>query len=233
MDDVLNEQAAYYRARAAEYDEWFYRKGRYDRGEDINRQWFDEVAILLNEVHNLKPARILELACGTGIWTAELAQRPEAQITAVDASPEMLFINRARVDRKDIEYIQADLFQWEPKADYDLVFFSFWLSHVPPDGLAAFLDKVVRRATRPGGELFIIDSLPSSTSSARDHAAYQPDDIYHTRKLNDGREFRVIKVFYEAEPLAAALSAAGFEAEIRTTGNYFWYTHGYKRLDEN
>ncbi len=29
---ILEEQKAYYRARAAEYDEWFYREGRYDHG---------------------------------------------------------------------------------------------------------------------------------------------------------------------------------------------------------
>lgn len=228
MDDVLNEQAAYYRARAAEYDEWFFRKGRYDRGEELNRQWFDEVAILRREVSSLKPtAHILELACGTGLWTEELARDPNAHITAVDASPEMLNINRARVGREDIQYIQADLFAWEPETTYDRVFFSFWLSHVPPDALAAFLEKV-SRATRPGGDMFIIDSLPAPTSSAHDHAAYDPGDVYHTRKLNDGREFRVIKVFYEAKSLEAALSAAGFKAIVQSTGNYFWYTHATK-----
>ncbi len=32
MDTILEEQKAYYRERAAEYDEWFYRQGRYDHG---------------------------------------------------------------------------------------------------------------------------------------------------------------------------------------------------------
>jgi hypothetical protein len=30
-DDLLQEELAYYRARAGEYDEWFLRQGRYDR----------------------------------------------------------------------------------------------------------------------------------------------------------------------------------------------------------
>jgi hypothetical protein len=29
---LLADQIAYYRARAGEYDEWFLRQGRYDRG---------------------------------------------------------------------------------------------------------------------------------------------------------------------------------------------------------
>ena len=39
-----------YRHRAAEYDEWFYRRGRYDHGEGKNRQWAAEV----EEVRRLK-----------------------------------------------------------------------------------------------------------------------------------------------------------------------------------
>ena len=36
MDErkLLDEQMAYYRARADEYDEWFFREGRYDRGPE-------------------------------------------------------------------------------------------------------------------------------------------------------------------------------------------------------
>ena len=42
-EDLLQEQVAYYRARSAEYDEWFLRRGRYDRGAERNAQWFEEV----------------------------------------------------------------------------------------------------------------------------------------------------------------------------------------------
>ena len=33
-DPILSDQLGYYRARSGEYDEWFFREGRYDRGED-------------------------------------------------------------------------------------------------------------------------------------------------------------------------------------------------------
>ncbi len=231
---ILDEQKAYYRARAAEYDEWFYRQGRYDRGEELNRRWFGETGKLQSVVREMLShidgeAHFLEMACGTGLWTSELAQRPDAQITALDASPEMLAINQAKIGRADVRYIQADVFQWEPDRTYDLVFFAFWLSHVPPDLFGGFLGKVAA-ATRPGGELFIIDSLPSPTSSARDHAAYQPETtITHTRKLNDGQAFRIFKVFYAPDQLTVALSDAGFDATFHTTGEYFWYAHAVRR----
>ncbi len=39
---TLNEMVKYYRARANEYDEWFYRRGRFDLGSEANARWFTE-----------------------------------------------------------------------------------------------------------------------------------------------------------------------------------------------
>lgn len=41
--DILHEQVQYYRERASEYDEWFFRQGRYDRGEAHRQQWFSRI----------------------------------------------------------------------------------------------------------------------------------------------------------------------------------------------
>jgi SAM-dependent methyltransferase len=258
-NDIIQQQIAYYRARAGEYDEWFYRKGRYDRGAELNQAWFDEVEVVMKALYALpRPERILELACGTGIWTQELVKLGD-RVMAVDASAEVMTINGGKIDdlaaaghvfdptpqpspriqgeganedkafqRDVVEYQQADLFAWEPEGEYDLVFFGFWLSHVPPEKLDNFLDKV-RRATKPGGRLFAVDSMPDDTSSANNHEAYQPEGIYHTRKLNDGQEFKIVKIFYEPAALEQKLAAHGFRATVQTSGRYFWYADGIKR----
>ena len=54
----------------------------------------------------------LELACGTGIWTRPLLTVAR-HILAVDASPEMLALNRAKVADARVRYQLADLFTWE------------------------------------------------------------------------------------------------------------------------
>jgi demethylmenaquinone methyltransferase/2-methoxy-6-polyprenyl-1,4-benzoquinol methylase len=46
-----------------------------------------------------------------------------------------------------------------------------------------------------------------------------------TRKLNDGREFRIVKLFYRPEQLAAKLSGIGWRAEIAQTERYFIQGH--------
>src|SRR5581483_12523192 len=128
----------YYQERAHEYDEWFYRRGRYDRSPETNARWFaevDEVFAALDSFH--LTGDVLELAPGTGIWTERLV-RTATTITAVDASPEMIEINRAKVSSDRVSYLLADLFTWRPERTYDAVFFSFWISHVPLERLETF-----------------------------------------------------------------------------------------------
>ena len=100
--------------------------------------------------------------------------------------------------------------------------FSFWLSHVPPERLADFLGRV-RGLVRPGGQVFILDSLPAPSSRAVDHDPASNDGVYETRKLNDGSQFRIIKCFYGAAELVGLLSQHGFEANAFETGSYFVY----------
>ena len=142
-DAILTEQIEYYRARAQEYDESI-----------------TDAADLLAPGKDLllKLGRfdsILELACGTGIWTETLLQMGN-EVTAVDAALEMLEIARKKLGEGRIKYQQADLFHWEPVQKYDLVFLANWLSHVPPDALDQFLEKV-QRSVLPGGQLAMID----------------------------------------------------------------------------
>ena len=220
---VLQDQIDYYRARAGEYDEWWFRRGRYDRGAEFNARWHAEVATVEAAVTDWlsarRPRKLLELACGTGLFTRHIAPRVP-QVTAVDASPEVIAINRARVAAANVDYIEADLFSWRPAERYDAVFFSFWLSHVPDDRFAAFWD-VVASALVPAGAAYLIDSAFDPTSTARDHVLPKRDAGIVTRRLNDGREFRIVKLFYRPAELAMKVAALGWRADIRQTGTYF------------
>ncbi|MFN8379078.1 MAG: class I SAM-dependent methyltransferase [Anaerolineae bacterium] len=228
MDDLqklLDEQKAYYRARAAEYDEWFERRGRYDHGEALNAQWVNEAGIARAALHRLGPVdHAIELACGTGIWTQELAGMAK-QVTALDASAEMLTINRARVDSANVTYQKVDLFEWEPVVPADLVFMGFWLSHVPAERLASFLFKV-RRSIRTGGQVFVIDSRADQQSTAKDGTVDVDAERVQSRRLNDGRTFRIVKTYYSESHLSSLLTQAGFRPEVFTTGRFFICAQG-------
>jgi 2-polyprenyl-3-methyl-5-hydroxy-6-metoxy-1,4-benzoquinol methylase len=224
---LLSEQVAYYQDRAHEYDEWFFRQGRYDRGPELNQQWFREVEEVRQQLSVFRPeGRVLELACGTGIWTEQLL-RHATHITAVDAASEMLVIHRARMQSSVIQYVQADIFEWNPPERYDTVFFGFWLSHIPPERFETFW-SLVGTAVKPHGRVFFVDSQYEPMSTAKDHHLEGEQATTVTRRLNDGREFRIVKVFYEPGHLAEQLRELGWNLIIKETAHYFIYGHGWK-----
>jgi trans-aconitate methyltransferase len=178
-------------------------------------------AALVSWLAARRPANVLELACGTGLFTRLIAPRV-ARLTAVDASTEVIEINRARVGADNVDYVQADLFAWRPARRYDAIFFSFWLSHVPDQRFAAFWE-LVASALAPGGAAYLIDSAFDPTSTAKDHVLTGRETGIVTRKLNDGREFRIVKVFYQPAELAAKLEPLGWKSHLVQTPRYFIY----------
>lgn len=219
--ELLDEQIAYYRARAAEYEEWFFRRGRYDRGEAQRRAWSAEIEAVEAALREARPrGRVLELACGTGLWTQRLAESA-SEVTAIDASPEVLVLNRERVASERVRYLQADLFRWQPRERFDFVFFGFWLSHVPPARFGSFWETV-RAALAPDGSVFFVDNAHNPAIAARDHSLPEGGFVME-RLLNDGRRFRVVKVFYAPDALERRLEALGWTGRVRSTGEFFVY----------
>ena len=227
MSELLHDQIEYYRARAPEYDEWFNRHGRYDQGEEHTRQWRREIQQVRDQLHSESGyGHILEMAPGTGIWTAELIQIG-ARVIALDASPEMIKINRAKLQSDRVDYQLTDLFRYEPQRQHDMVFFGFWLSHVPADRLSRFLETV-HAALKPGGRLFFVDSGAVERSSSHRGTAKLGDDLQR-RVLKDGRQFDIVKVYYDPAELTETLRAHGFDIEVQSSGNFFIYADGRKR----
>lgn len=222
---ILTDMVEYYRARAAEYDEWWYRRGRYDRGAEQNGRWFAEMGELYTVFDALHfTGDVLELAPGTGIWTERLLKTAD-MVTAVDASEEMTAINRAKVGSDRVSYLIADLFTWRPERRYDGVCFGFWISHIPTERLDGFL-TMVAGALRPGGTLFFVDGRREPTSTAADHVLPDQGAQVMTRKLNDGRAYQIVKNFYDPDALAARCARAGLDIAVRETPTYFIYGAG-------
>jgi demethylmenaquinone methyltransferase/2-methoxy-6-polyprenyl-1,4-benzoquinol methylase len=226
---IIAEQQDYYRARAAEYDEWFERTGRYDHGPELNDRWrheADEVRAALRD--SGIDGDVLEFAGGTGIWTLELARRV-ASVTVVDASAEMMAINRQKLAdvglAGNVTYQQADIFAWRPRRRYDAVFFGFWISHVPDERLAEFI-ATVRAALKAGGRVFYIDSKRESSGTAADQPLSEPENPVMTRRLNDGRTWRIYKLFRTPTEMERAFRAGGIDLTVRETATYFQYGVG-------
>ena len=222
---LLQQQLDYYRARASEYDQWWHREGRYDRGSALNASWMEEGAVVSSALAAFRPeGRVLELAGGTGIWSQQLLPFADS-LTVLDGSPEMLAINQARLQSPLVHYLEADLFRWQPGGQFDTIFFGFWLSHVPPERFTEFWE-LVRACLAPKGRVFFVDSRREPTSTAVDHRLPEPEATVLCRRLNDGREFRIYKVFHDPEMLTAHLLELGWHFNIQQTPHYFLFGSG-------
>ena len=210
MSDVLAEQKRYYAERAPEYDDWWYRRGRYTRDAEHERRWLRDVAELEERLRTFAPrGDILELAAGTGIWTRRLVPTAN-RVVAVDANAETLALNTPAAD-----LVVADVFRWVPPQQFDLVFFSFWLSHVPEEQFAEFW-ALVRSALRPDGRVFLIDSGPPAIAG---------DGELQVRQLADGREFTIVKRFWQPSELAERVAGLGIDLDLALTGSGL-FLHG-------
>lgn len=202
-DDLLAEQVAYYRHRAGEYDATAY--GDLDAAR----------ARITRIVAELRPTgNVLEIACGTGMWTGALAGAA-ATVTAIDAAPEAIGIARRRVTAATVRFEVADVFCWQAAARFDTVFFAFWLSHVPASRFGQFWAQL--RVLVPGhGRVLLVDEHPGERG--KEAYAAGSDEIIH-RRLADGSEHRLVKVFIRPGQLQARLHQLGWQARIRPDGN--------------
>ena len=202
-EEVLADQVDYYRRRAAEYDVTAYGDVAAARER------------IVRLVAQMRPAgRVLEIACGTGLWTAALADLADS-VLAIDVAPEVLAIARARVPSANVSFEVADIFSWEPGSRFDVVFFSAWLSHVPTNRFDQFWHSL-RGLLAEGGHVSFIDE---HVDECEKEAYVVGEDEIVERRLNDGSTFRVIKNFVDPDELELRLRRLGWECTILRDGS--------------
>jgi SAM-dependent methyltransferase len=145
------------------------------------------------------------------VWTGQLL-RHATDVTAVDGSPEMLAAAAARVGTERVRFVQADLFDWVPDRRYDVVFFGFWLSHVPPGLFASFWSRVAD-SLKDNGRVFFADDAYRTP----DELIEGPSSSTIRRRLEDGTSYRLVKVPYESAALEEQLRKIGWNIKVSAT----------------
>ncbi len=196
-------QVDYYRRRAGEYDVTAY-------GDVMAAR-----ARIARLVAELRPAgSVLEIACGTGLWTEALAGLADA-VTAIDAAPEAVEIARGRVRPASVTFEVADVFSWDPGTRFDVIFFSAWLSHVPMSRFGQFWQLLGGLLAGNGRVLFIDEHVDECGKEA--YVAGRDEVV--ERRLRDGSSFRVIKNFVDPEEMELRLRRLGWDCVIRRDGS--------------
>jgi demethylmenaquinone methyltransferase/2-methoxy-6-polyprenyl-1,4-benzoquinol methylase len=213
VQQLIAAQRAYYDLRAPDYAD-------VTKPSDRKRRGLLDAGATGRLVDRFAPSGdVLELACGSGAFTRELVHHA-ASLTAVDGSPRMLERNRSIVGDPRVEYLCADLFEWQPTRQYDAVFFGFWLSHVPPSHFGAFW-SLVRLCLRPGGRAGFVDE--DERAHAYEAALSDAGVPTARRTLSDGTAFDIVKVFWNPTDLEQRLQELGWQTDVEPVGEAFLY----------
>jgi demethylmenaquinone methyltransferase/2-methoxy-6-polyprenyl-1,4-benzoquinol methylase len=175
----------YYDRRAAEYDDWWYGRGRFANRERPG--WRAESEELIATLSSLAPARTLDVACGTGFLTRFLP----GTVVGLDQSERMLEIARQRVP--SASFVRGEALRL-PFGDgaFDRVFSGHFYGHLEGSDRERFLEE----ARRVAAELVVVDS------ALRDEV--EPEEVQE-RFLDDGSRWEVYKRYFTASGLAAEL----------------------------
>lgn len=201
----------YYARRAAEYERIYAKPERQN----------DLMLLRTLVAGELAGRRVVEIACGTGYWTAAFAPTARS-VTATDLAPEPLAIARAKsYPGGRVRFARSDA--WRPQdieGTFDAMFAGFWWSHVPRAAVPGFLAAWHARLGA-GSRMVFVDNryvAGSSTPVARVDSA---GDTWQRRRLDDGSEYEVVKNFPTAEELRAA-PGPRVSAATLTELQYYW-----------
>lgn len=213
MNTEGNELAAYYAKCVGTCEQ------AYDKPE---RQ--ADLAILKEKVRDaLRGHQVLELACGTGYWTAELAQSA-ASVLATDINQEMIDAAKAKnLPADKVQFALTDAFDLQVDGQFSACFAGFWWSHVKRQEQAAFLEQL-RVKLGKDTYLVLIDNIyveGSSTSIARTDL---DGNTYQIRKLGDGTRHEVLKNFPTDSALRKRMADAVKDIRIFRLEHYWMLT---------
>ena len=207
----MDKLADYYARRAPEYERF------YDKPE---RQ--ADLSVLRERLARLfAQRRVLEVACGTGYWTATIASHAR-EVTALDIDEEVLALARERpLPAGKAEFHRADAYALPDLGRrHDGLFAGFWWSHVPRARLDAFLEGCVRAAA-PGAMIAFLDGRYVEGSSTPVSRRDAEGNSYQTRRLDDGSVHEMMKNYPEESELIQRASRFGWGAHVELLP-YHW-----------
>ncbi|HEX9048453.1 MAG TPA: class I SAM-dependent methyltransferase [Verrucomicrobiae bacterium] len=208
MSDPL---VSYYAKRAHEYERIYHKP---ERQADL-RQLRDIVE------HEFRDAKVCEVACGTGYWTAILA-KSAASVFATDINDEVLAIARSKaIDSQRVTFQCADAYALPVPANRSTAGFSgFWWSHIPKARLRSFLQNF-HGVLPPGARVMFIDNAYVEGSSTAIARTDQDGNSYQLRQLDDGSTHEVLKNFPTEQELRSTVADLATDIRVQFL-RYFW-----------
>jgi SAM-dependent methyltransferase len=161
----------------------------YEHNEAFREEPSEDLPGLLHAISALPPARVLDVACGTGFLTQHLG----SDLTGLDQSEAMLEVARERVPWA--EFVRGDAFRMPfAEASFDRVFASFFYGLLPLEDRNRFLQE----ARRVSDESILVEPTPQWAPNCRTEG-------WEERDLSDGSRYEIYRRYFTADTFAREL----------------------------
>jgi SAM-dependent methyltransferase len=224
--DSIVAMQAYYAQRASIYERVYHKP---ERQTDLRAMeaWVAQAFV---------GRQVLEIATGTGWWTAHGAQHAKRWL-CTDINPETLAIARNKVMPPSVSFAQVDAYTWTSPADaldpfdtqerFDAAFAGFWWSHVPLSRLGPWL-STLRARLRPGARVVFLDNSFVPNSSTPLSRQDVEGNTYQARTLDDGSQHEVLKNFPTREQAVALVEPVSSEVQWMPFAHYWLLSYQLK-----
>lgn len=203
----------YYRARAGEYEQIYYREVP-ERRREIN-----DACSFVRKI--VKDKTVLDLACGTGYWT-KVAADSAKQVVATDIALEMINQAKAKLYNGPVDFVVSDLYHlpFAPNS-FDLIILGFWLSHEPKQNYVNLFNAITT-LVRTNGVVWMIDNNPPAEGPQNDSAGSdEHDNNLKLRRLQNGTEYVILKNYFSNSELENIFSKR-FQIIELIYQKYYW-----------
>ena len=206
--------AGYYSLRAREYEQI------YLRSDPIRQKELSQIARELKKT--VTDRVVLEVACGTGYWTAIAAQTAK-KIVAIDTAKQMLDVACEKgLPEEKVDFRLYDAYSLDAIGElFDAGIANFWLSHVPKARLTEFL-SAFHKKMRNNARIFTADNV--YVPGIGGELIHKPNsaDTFKLRRLQNGSKHEVLKNYYDEKQLREILSPYCVQLDL-TFANCFWW----------
>ncbi len=143
----------------------------------------DIIQMILDNAGVKKDSKVLDVACGTGVLIPDYLSRDVSAVTAIDISSEMIKIAQSKFKDKRVEFICADVMEYDLCGGYDsVVIYNAFPHFTQPDRLIEILSGKLKT----GGRITVAHGM-----------SREKIDAHHK-----GRAYKVSDGLMEADRLA-------------------------------
>lgn len=203
--------------------EYYARRDNFDEEDVDNPDAMDALDEIMDNLRELMTGqRVLELACGDGYWTDELAEYAES-VLATDINPNLIEMAKTRgLPEEIVQFAVTDALDPQVSGNFTACFAGFWWSHVKRQDQADVIARLSKTVGKDG-LLVLVDNtfVEEETVIARTDSE---GNTYQIHTVPGGERYEIVKNYHTDSALRKRLGPLLRDMRIHRYDHYWMLT---------